>query len=80
MERVEGARKDRLKDHFSWNATRQCYLAAGLTADVVENAQKAAAYKGPAVYVSSGAAGATVTTNAMAASQAVIPSRPYAAG
>jgi len=72
---------DRLKSHFSYNATRRCYIAAGLTADKVEQAQKASSLYGGngGVYVTSGAAGVAVSTEGTPDARKVVPAKSYGA-
>ena len=71
---------DRLKNHFSYNTARQCYVAVGLTADKVEQAEKASSlYEGGGgVYVTSGVAGLAVSTEESSDARKVVPARSYA--
>ena len=71
---------DRLKSHFSYNATRRCYLAVGLTADKVEQAEKASSVYGAGapVYITTGATGTAVSAKEADDARKIVPAKSYA--
>ena len=77
--RVYDALPERLKKHFKHNADRRCYVAESLTADKVEQAEKASSvYGGRApVYVKTAVGGAAISAEEAADARKVIPARSY---
>lgn len=70
----------RLKSHFSYNTSRRCYIAVGLTADKVEQADKSSSvYGGSApVYITSGTAGTAISAEETGDARKVVPAKSYA--
>ncbi|GGG87417.1 adenylate/guanylate cyclase domain-containing protein [Edaphobacter dinghuensis] len=66
-----------LQKLFVWNKDRALYIATNLTQDKVERARKASMFK-QAVYVTSGAQGAYVGSQATAGSRSFVPSKSFA--
>ncbi len=71
---------DELRNHFTYNATVQGYVASGLTAVKVEQAAKGSnLYRaGAAVFLTAGAVGLTISALKSARARTVVPGRPYA--
>ncbi len=61
---------------FKYNRDRSLYLAANLTQDKVERARKASLYR-QTVYVTAGAAGTSISSQASAGSRSFVPSSSY---
>lgn len=76
---VYGELPDRLKNHFSWDKSKGCYVAAGLTTDKVTNAEKAASYNGgcAVAVVSTGIGVAVVKASDAANTRPIIPPKSY---
>lgn len=77
--RVYDALPERLKKHFKYSADRCCYVAENLTADKVEQAEKASSlYGGRApVYVKTGAGGAAISAEEAGDARKVSPAQSY---
>ncbi len=72
---------ERLKKHFSWDKSKGCYVASGLTTDKVTNAEKAASYNGGCALavVSAGAGVAVVKASEAANARPITPPKSYGA-
>jgi class 3 adenylate cyclase len=68
---------EELQKLFVWNRNRGLYIGTNITQEKVERARKAGLFK-QTVYVTSGAAGAHVSSQATAGSRSFVPSRSYA--
>ena len=70
----------RLKEHFQWDSSSQCYVATGLTTDKVQNAAKATSvYGGTAANIATNATGYTVSSQETTNARKVVPARSYSA-
>ncbi len=68
---------EELQKLFVWNSNRRLYIGADITQEKVERARKAGLFK-QTVFVTSGAVGAHVSSQATAGSRSFVPSRSYA--
>jgi class 3 adenylate cyclase len=71
---------DELRDHFTYSATVQGFVATNLTAEKVERAARGSKiYRaGAAVFLTAGAIGLTISGLKSARARSVAPGRPYA--
>jgi class 3 adenylate cyclase len=76
---IYNALREELRNHFSWDASARCYVAADLTADKVERTAAARRLDaGAPLYVQSGGAGVTVSNRQSPGARPVTPARSYA--
>ena len=68
--------EEELQNLFSWNKDRGLYIGTNLIQDKVERARKAALFK-ESVYVTTGAAGASVSSRPTPGSRSFVPSSSY---
>jgi class 3 adenylate cyclase len=71
---------DELRDHFTYSAKVQGYVATDLTAEKVERATRGSKFYrvGAAVFLTAGAIGLTISGLKSARARSVAPGRPYA--
>ena len=67
---------EELQKLFVWNKDRGLYIGTNLTQDKVERARKAGLFK-QSVYVASGAAGASVSSQSTPGSRSFVPSSSF---
>jgi class 3 adenylate cyclase len=68
---------EELQKLFAWDSSRDLYVGTNITQENVERARKAGLFK-QTVFVTSGATGTRINSQAIAGSRSFVPSRSYA--